>query len=177
MDRLCAGFLLPRKKRQTRRNMTPTWQRAKKPPSNAARKAGRAPSRAPLTRRSTRRPPANPVCWNQCSPRQRRTTGSSRRSGPIQYLRRKWMAEKVKKLNLERDYKKYLYFIDGQGNVCQKPKSGDGESKVLVENAVDRDNQFLYFIDKEGDVSRSPRGAKRGPAKQSSNRERDSEAA
>src|SRR5215471_12240531 len=87
------------------------------------------------------------------------------------------MSEKVKKLNLERDYKKYLYFIDGQGNVCQKPKSGDGESKVLVENAVDRDNQFLYFIDKEGDVSRSPRGAKRGPAKQSSNRERDSEAA
>src|SRR6185312_5475075 len=44
-----------------------------------------------------------------------------------------WMAEKVKQLNLERDYKKYLYFIDGEGNVCQKPKSGEGESKVLVE--------------------------------------------
>ena len=72
------------------------------------------------------------------------------------------MAEKVKKLNLERDYKKYLYFIDGNGNVCQKPKSGDGESQVVVENAVDRDNQYLYFIDKEGDVSRSPRGAKKG---------------
>jgi hypothetical protein len=70
------------------------------------------------------------------------------------------MAEKVKKLNLERDYKQYLYFIDGQGNVCQKPKSGEGDSQVLVEHAVDRDNQFLYFIDKEGDVSRSPRGSK-----------------
>lgn len=70
------------------------------------------------------------------------------------------MAEKVKKLNLERDYKKYLYFIDGEGNVCQKPKSGEGESKVLVANAVDRDNQYLYFIDKEGDVSRSPRGSR-----------------
>jgi hypothetical protein len=74
------------------------------------------------------------------------------------------MAEKVKKLNLERDYKKYLYFIDGEGNVCQRPKSGEGESKVLVANAVTRDNQYLYFIDKEGDVSRSQRGS-RGTSK------------
>ncbi|HEY1731694.1 MAG TPA: hypothetical protein VGG15_08085 [Terriglobales bacterium] len=70
------------------------------------------------------------------------------------------MAEKVKKLNLERDYKKYLYFIDGEGSVCQKPKSGEGEAEVLVPKAVDRDNQYLYFIDKEGDVSRSPRGSR-----------------
>ena len=70
------------------------------------------------------------------------------------------MAEKVKKLNLQRDYKKFLYFIDGDGSVCQKPKSGEGESQVLVENAVERDNQYLYFIDKEGDVSRSPRGSR-----------------
>ncbi len=70
------------------------------------------------------------------------------------------MAEKVKKLNLQRDYKNYLYFIDGKGNVCQKPKSGKGESQVLVENAVERDNRFLYFIDKEGDVARSPRGSR-----------------
>ena len=70
------------------------------------------------------------------------------------------MAEKVKKLNLERDYKKYLYFLDGQGNVCAKPKSGEGEAKVLVPNAVERDNQFLYFIDKDGDVARSPRAAR-----------------
>jgi hypothetical protein len=71
------------------------------------------------------------------------------------------MAEKVKKLNLQRDYKKYLYYIDGSGSVCQKPKSGEGESKVLVENAIDRDSGYLYFIDKDGDVSRSPRGAKK----------------
>jgi hypothetical protein len=75
-----------------------------------------------------------------------------------------YMAEKVKKLNLQRDYKTYLYFIDGNGNVCQKPKSGDGDSRVLVENAVERDNNFLYFIDKEGDVSRSPRGSKKKAA-------------
>ena len=75
------------------------------------------------------------------------------------------MAEKVKKLDLERDYKKYLYFIDGEGNVCQKPKSGEGESKVLVPNAVERDNQYLYFIDKEGDVSRSQRGSRGGTKK------------
>lgn len=81
------------------------------------------------------------------------------------------MAEIVKKLNLERDYKKYLYFIDGEGNVCQKPKSGGGESKVLVEHAVDRDNQFLYFIDKEGDTSRSPRGSTGGGGKKSVGRE------
>jgi hypothetical protein len=75
-------------------------------------------------------------------------------------LRGESMAEKVKQLNLQRDYKKFLYFIDGQGNVCQKPKSGEGDSQVLVENAIDRDNQYLYFIDKEGDISRSPRGSR-----------------
>lgn len=74
------------------------------------------------------------------------------------------MAEKVKDLKLKRDYKKYLYYIDGEGSVCQKPKSGEGEAKVLVENAVDRDNQYLYFIDKEGDISRSPRGIKKKAA-------------
>jgi len=71
------------------------------------------------------------------------------------------MAEKVKKLNLERDYKKYLYFIDAHGSVCQKTKSGDGETTILVPNAVERDNQYLYFIDKEGDVARSPRSGRR----------------
>ncbi len=70
------------------------------------------------------------------------------------------MAEKVKKLNLERDSKNFLYFIDGQGNVCRKPKSGKGDSQVMVEHAIDRDNQFLYFIDKDGDVARSPRSAR-----------------
>jgi hypothetical protein len=70
------------------------------------------------------------------------------------------MAEKVKKLNLERDYKKYLYFVDGDGNVCQKSKSGEGDSTVLIPKAVERDNQYLYFIDKEGDVSRSRRGSR-----------------
>lgn len=71
------------------------------------------------------------------------------------------MAEKVKKLGLERDYSKYLYFIDGNGNVCRKPKSGEGESKVLVADAIQRDNRFLYFIDKDGDVARSERGSKK----------------
>jgi hypothetical protein len=70
------------------------------------------------------------------------------------------MAEKVKDLNLERDYKKYLYFIDGSGNVCRKAKSGEGESEVLVEKAVDRDNSYLYFIDKDGDVARSKRATR-----------------
>jgi len=74
------------------------------------------------------------------------------------------MAEKIKKLNLKRDYKQFLYFIDGEGNVCQKPKSGEGDSQILVKNAVERDNQFLYFIDKEGDISRSPRGTKKRAA-------------
>ncbi len=82
----------------------------------------------------------------------------------IQCQRGNVMAEKVKKLSLQRDYKNYLYYLDGQGNVCQKPKSGEGESKVLVPHAVERDNQFLYFIDKDGDVARSPRGARRNKA-------------
>lgn len=74
------------------------------------------------------------------------------------------MAEKVKKLNLQRDYKKFLYYIDGDGNVCQKPKSGEGESTVLVPHAVQREGQYLYFIDKEGDVARSARGTRRKEA-------------
>lgn len=70
------------------------------------------------------------------------------------------MAEKVKTLNLQRDYKKYLYFIDGQGNVCQKAKSGEGENEIVVANAVERDNQYLYFIDKDGDIARSQRSTR-----------------
>ncbi len=78
------------------------------------------------------------------------------------------MAEKIRKLNLQRDYKKFLYYIDGQGNVCEKPKSGEGEAQVLVEHAVDRDPQYLYFVDKEGDVSRSARGSRKAASKDSS---------
>jgi hypothetical protein len=89
------------------------------------------------------------------------------------------MAEKVNKLNLERDYKKYLYFIDGNGSVCRKQKSGEGETEVLAKNAVERDNNFLYFVDKDGDVARSPRAA-RGPNKKKSvkkNDDKDADAA
>ena len=71
------------------------------------------------------------------------------------------MAEKVTtNLKLERDYKKYLYFVDGQGNVCRKAKSGEGESEIVAPNAVERDNNYLYFIDKEGEVSRSQRASR-----------------
>jgi len=74
------------------------------------------------------------------------------------------MAEKVKQLNLQRDYKKFLYYLDGSGNVCAKPKSGEGEAQVLVEKAIDRDNGFLYFIDKDGDIARSPRAGRKPKA-------------
>lgn len=70
------------------------------------------------------------------------------------------MAEKILKLNLERDYKKYLYFVDGTGNVCRKPKTGDGETEVVVPNAITRDNEYLYFVDKDGDVARSKRAVR-----------------
>ena len=75
------------------------------------------------------------------------------------------MAEKVKTLGLKRDYKQNLYFLDGQGNVCAKPKSGEGKTEILVEKAVDRDNQYLYFIDKDGDIARSPRSSRGGGKK------------
>ena len=70
------------------------------------------------------------------------------------------MAEKVNKINLERDYKKYLYFVDGEGNVSRKAKSGEGQTEVMVKNAVQRDNKYLYFIDKDGDVARSERAVR-----------------
>src|ERR1051326_8783625 len=71
------------------------------------------------------------------------------------------MADKVKRLGLQRDYSKYLYFVDGNGNVARKPKSGDGATEVIEKNAVERDNKYLYFIDKDGDVARSERGTKK----------------
>lgn len=71
------------------------------------------------------------------------------------------MATKILNLNLVRDYKTYLYFIDKEGSVCCKPKSGEGATKVLVPNAIVRDNAFLYFIDKDGDVARSARAVKK----------------
>jgi hypothetical protein len=79
-------------------------------------------------------------------------------------VRGRSMAEKIKELNLKRDYKNYLYYIDGEGNVCQKPKSGEGEAKILVPKAVDREGQYLYFIDKDGDISRSARGTRKKEA-------------
>lgn len=69
--------------------------------------------------------------------------------------------EKVAKLGLERDYKKYLYFVDGQGNACRKAKAGGGDSEIVHANAVQRNNQNLYFIDKDGDVCCSPRRSKK----------------
>ena len=65
---------------------------------------------------------------------------------------------------LERDYKKYLYFVDGSGNVSRKSKSGEG-NRGAGWNGVSRDNQFLYFVDKEGDVARSPRAGTERPKK------------
>ena len=38
------------------------------------------------------------------------------------------MADKVKKLGLERDYKKYLYFIDKDGDVARSER-GSKKSK------------------------------------------------
>jgi hypothetical protein len=74
------------------------------------------------------------------------------------------MSEKIKRIALARDNKHFLYFVDGAGNVCHKPKSGVGESKILVQHAVERDDGYLYFIDKQGDISRSPRGQKKRKA-------------
>ncbi|HUQ49850.1 MAG TPA: hypothetical protein VM056_03970 [Terriglobales bacterium] len=74
------------------------------------------------------------------------------------------MAEKVTQLKLDRDYRKFLYFIDGVGNVCRKAKAGDSESEILHKEAVSREDGYLYFVDKDGDVARSPRVA-RGPNK------------
>lgn len=71
------------------------------------------------------------------------------------------MAEKVAILGIERDYKKHLYFVDATGNVCCKAKTGEGESKIVHPNAVQRDNDYLYFVDKDGDVARTPRAARK----------------
>jgi hypothetical protein len=77
------------------------------------------------------------------------------------------MAEKVKVLNLERDFKKFLYWIDGSGNVAAKQKKGDGPTVILVADAVTREKGYLYFLDKEGDVARSPMDAKKKQADES----------
>jgi hypothetical protein len=71
------------------------------------------------------------------------------------------VAEKVAKLGLVRDYKKFLYYIDGSGSVTRKPKgAGGGETEVVQHNVIEREKGFLYYIDKDGDISRSPMGRK-----------------
>ncbi|HEY2001323.1 MAG TPA: hypothetical protein VGG80_03335 [Acidobacteriaceae bacterium] len=70
------------------------------------------------------------------------------------------MAEKVQKLGLERDYKKYLYFINKQGNVARKKKGGEGAEEVVAETRLQREKGYLYFIDKDGDLARAERKGK-----------------
>lgn len=67
------------------------------------------------------------------------------------------MSEKVKQLNLQRDYKNNLYFIDGEGNVIQRAKAGGAQTIVAANALTDRDKNFMYFVDKDGDIARSPR--------------------
>lgn len=74
------------------------------------------------------------------------------------------MAEKVNLLKLERDYTKYLYFIDAAGNVCRRTKGKNGVAEVVVPNAVQRDKDYMYYVDKEGDVARTLRAALRNKA-------------
>ncbi len=77
------------------------------------------------------------------------------------------MAEKVKRLGLERDYRTYIYFLDGHGNVWRAakpraPKPPEGNTReIIAPNAVQRDKNYLYFLDKDGDISRSPRHGQR----------------
>ncbi len=80
------------------------------------------------------------------------------------------MAEKVKRLGLERDYRTYIYFLDGNGNVWRaaKPRGPTppeaNAREIIVPHAVQRDKDYLYFLDKDGDISRSPRLGRRGRA-------------
>lgn len=78
--------------------------------------------------------------------------------------RRAIMSEKSHKvvhLKLERDYKKFLYFIDGQGNVCRKAKGKDANpaTEIIVPNAIVRDKDHIFFVDKDGDISKTPRAS------------------
>lgn len=80
------------------------------------------------------------------------------------------MAEKVKRLGLERDYQNYIYFLDREGSVWRaaKPRAGEDRQatarEVVVPHAITRDNHFLYFIDRDGDIARSPRVGRRRAA-------------
>lgn len=67
-------------------------------------------------------------------------------------------SEKVAKIGLSRDYKKFLYYLSAEGDVMRKSKTDKSlEAEVVVKKAVTRDNRFLYYIDKDGDVSRAAR--------------------
>ncbi len=70
------------------------------------------------------------------------------------------MSDKVKHLGLERDYKQYLYFINKDGNVARKKKTGEGAEEVVAETRLEREKGYLYFLDKDGDLARSARKGK-----------------
>ncbi|MEO8726518.1 MAG: hypothetical protein ABI383_10390 [Acidobacteriaceae bacterium] len=61
------------------------------------------------------------------------------------------MAERVKRLGLEREHDNFLYFLDGEGNVCGRQKGGSSDAEVVVKD------HYLYFIDNDGEAGRSKR--------------------
>src|SRR5579884_4368893 len=95
----------------------PSWRPDSRAPRNIGTRQPLPQSKALLTRRSITRSRRHSPLFRHGFVTTEAAAAAPR---PSNCTRRNRMAEKIKKLNLERDYKKYLYFIDGEGNVCQK---------------------------------------------------------
>jgi len=82
------------------------------------------------------------------------------------------MAEVVANVGVKKE-KGYLYFLDGNGNVCRAAMSRAGRTKgkakkeVVARSGVKKVSGYLYFIDKKGNVARAKmaRGRKAGTKK------------
>ena len=56
----------------------------------------------------------------------------------------------------------HLYYVDGQGNVCEavmarggRKKTGSAKKEKVAKAGVKKEKGYLYFIDKQGDISRA----------------------
>jgi hypothetical protein len=69
------------------------------------------------------------------------------------------MAEKVKKLGIERSKDMMLYVKDGDVWQVRRKQPGvpKGKPEKLAEGGFEMDYNYIYFVDKDGDVSRAKR--------------------
>lgn len=65
--------------------------------------------------------------------------------------------EKIVQLGLERQ-RGFLAYVDARGSLLAVKLGGSAEERtprLLIENAVKREDGFVYYLDEDGDIARA----------------------